>query len=193
MGKILESIGVIDGYDIIAIGKIKAKKDEFFEEIEKYDSNVKEKTRKIVNESSGRVFGITKKGKIKGIYLFIVETKDNNKNLKHIKTVYTDEVAMDVREKYDNHILNIAKDYVSMQEYDKVILEDKVVQIDPKKTKKERTMAWLGGFVVGFSLGWVIFDEIYWGIMYGIIFAPVFGGLEVVITNKRGKKRKNNK
>ena len=192
MGKFLESIGVIDGYDIIAIGKMKAKKDELFEEIEKYDTDLKERTRKIVNESSGRVFAIVKKGKIKGIYLFEVETKEDNKNLKHIKTVYTDEVATDVREKYDNHILNMAKEYVSMQEYDKVILEDKVVQVDPEKTKKERTMAWIGGFAVGFALGWIIFDEIYWGLLYGIIFAPVFSGLEVVITNKRGRKKKNN-
>ena len=143
MGKFLESIGVIDGYDIIAIGKMKAKKDRLFEEIEKCDSVVKEKTRKIVNESSGRVFAIVKKGIIKGIYLFEVETKEDNKNLKHIKTVYTDEVATDVREKYDNHILNLAKEYVSMQEYDKVILEDKVVQVDPKKSKKERIRLYL--------------------------------------------------
>ena len=47
MGKFLESIGVIDGYDIIAIGKMKAKKDELFEEIEKYDTDLKERTRKI--------------------------------------------------------------------------------------------------------------------------------------------------
>ena len=33
MGKILESIGIIDGHDIIAIGKIKAKKDKLFTEI----------------------------------------------------------------------------------------------------------------------------------------------------------------
>ena len=49
MGKFLESIGLIDGYDIIAIGKMKAKKDILFEEIEKYDNNIKEETRNIVN------------------------------------------------------------------------------------------------------------------------------------------------
>ena len=97
MGKLLESIGIIDGYDIIAIGKLKAKKDELFDEILKYDSKVKEETRQIVNTSSGRVFAITKKGLIKGIYLFEVETKDDVKNLKHIKTVYSDEVSEDVK------------------------------------------------------------------------------------------------
>lgn len=193
MGKFLESVGLIDGYDITVIGKMKAKKDILFEEIEMYDSNVKEQTRKIVNESSGVVFAIVKKGKIKGIYLFEADSKNDAKILKHIKTVYTDEVSTDIREKYDIIILNQAKDYVSMQEYDKVILEDKVVQIDPKKSKKERNLAMLCGFVTGFVLGWIIFDEVSLGLLYGIIFAPVFSGLEVVITNKRGRKKKNDK
>lgn len=193
MGKILESIGVIDGYDIIAIGKIKAKKDEMFDEILNYDSNIKEEVRKIVNTSSGRIFAIVKKGIIKGIYIFEVEEKNDSKNLKHIKTIYTNEVEKEIQKKYDDFILNIVKDYVSTQEYDKVTLEDKVVQIDPKKTNKERNIAMISGFLIGFMLGWIIFDKFYFGIIYGIIFAPVFSGLEVVITNKRGRKKKNNK
>ncbi len=193
MGKILESIGIIDGYDIIVIGKLKAKKDNLFNEIEKYDSNIKEETREIVNKSSGRVFAIVKKGIIKGIYLFEVESKDDSKNLKHIKTVYTDEVSTDTREKYYNHILDIAKDYVKMMEYDKVTLDGKVIQIDPKKSKKERILALIGGFALGFVLGWIIFDEVSWGLFYGIIFAPLFSGLEVIITNKRGRKKKDDR
>lgn len=193
MGKFLESIGLIEGYDIITIGKMKAKKDKLFEEIKKYDSNVKEETRKIVNESSGLVFAIVKKGTIKGIYLFISDSKNDTKVLKHIKTVFTDEISTDIREKYDIFILNKAKEYVLMQEYDKIILNDKVVQIDPKLTKKDRNLAWIGGFIIGFALGWIIFDEFYLGLVYGVIFAPVFGGLEVVITNKRGRKKKNDK
>ena len=193
MGKFLESIGLIEGYDIITIGKMKAKKDNLFEEIKKYDSNIEEETRKIVNKSSGLVFAIVKKGIIKGIYLFNSEAKNDAKILKHIKTVYTNEVSTDIREKYDNLILKIAKDHVSSQAYDKVILNDKVVQIDPKLTKKDRSLAWFGGFALGFMLGWIIFDVFYLGLLYGIIFAPVFSGLEVVVNNKRGRKKKNDK
>ena len=67
MGKILESLGYIDGYDIIAIGKFRAKKDEIFEEILKVDEKIKDETRDIVNNSAGRVFAIVKKGIINGI------------------------------------------------------------------------------------------------------------------------------
>ncbi len=192
MGKLLESMGVIDGYDIITIGKLKAKKDKLFDEIEKYDSKVKIETRQIVNSSSGMVFAIIKRGRIKGIYLFKIEVKESSKNLRHIKTVYSDEVTNDVREKYDNHILNIVKDYVFMKEYDKVTLEDKVVQIDPKKSKKERNLAMIGGLSIGFILGGLILNDFYLGIIWGITFAFIFRGLDIVITNKRGRKKKKN-
>ena len=193
MGKILESLGYIDGYDIIAIGKLKAKKDEIFEEILKIDEKIKDETRDIVNNAAGRVFAIVKKGIIKGIYLFKVEEKDEKKNLKHVKTVYTDEVEADVRKKYDEHVLNIAKDYVSEMEYDKVTLEDKVVELDPKKSKKEKTIALLVGAACGFILGWVIFDDIVFGLLWAIIFAPIFSGIDVVVSNKRGRKKNNDK
>ena len=70
MGKILESIGIIDGHDIIAIGKIKAKKDKLFTEILKVDKKIQEDVKEITEEEAGRIFAITKKGKIKGLYLF---------------------------------------------------------------------------------------------------------------------------
>ncbi len=174
MGNFLESIGVIDGYDIIKIGKSKAEKDEIFEEIEKYDNNIKEKVRTIVNESSGVVFAIIKDKVIKGLYVFEIEKKKEDKNLKHIETVYTDEVPIDVREKYNNKILEIAKSYVSSLEFNKVILEDKVVQPDHKISKKESSIASLTGFLIGFLIGWMISNDIIFGIVFGIILGPLF-------------------
>lgn len=193
MGKFLESIGLIEGYNLIAIGKMKAKKDIIFEEIQKFDNKVKEETRKIVNTSSGIVFAIVRKSKIKGVYLFKDTSKSDGKVLKLVKTVYTDEISTEIQKKYENIILNEFKELVSMHEYDKVILGKEVVQVDPKITKKERKLAWIGGFGLGFVLGWTIFDDVYLGMVYGIIFLPVFGCLEVVVSKKRGRKTKNNK
>lgn len=193
MGKILESIGIIDGHDIIAIGKIKAKKDKLFTEILKVDKKIQEDVKEITEEESGRIFAITKKGKIKGLYLFEAKEENDSKILNHLKTVYTKDVKEEVQDKYDQHILNIAKDYVSMQEYKKVTFEDKIVQIDPKLTKKDKEIALLGGFAVGFMFGWIIFENPLLGIVYGIIFAPIFSGLKVVITKKRKKKNTKEK
>lgn len=193
MGKILESIGIIDGYDIILINKSKANKDELFVEIIKEDKDIKEEVRKIVETSTGRVFAIVKNKIIKGIYLFKVEEKEETNNLKLIKTVYTKEVKEEVKEKYDNHILELAKDYVTNQEYDKVTLEDKVVSLDQKINKKEQGIALLSGFTIGFVIGWMIFGKFYLGLIYGLIFAPLFSGIDVVISNKRGRKKKEKK
>ena len=193
MGKILESIGIIDGHDIIAIGKIKAKKDKLFSEILKVDKKIQEDVKEITEEEAGRIFAITKKGKIKGLYLFEAKEENDSKILNHLKTVYTKDVKEEVQDKYDQHILNIAKDYVSMQEYKKVTFEDKIVQIDPKLTKKDKEIALLGGFAVGFMFGWIIFENPLLGIVYGIIFAPIFSGLKVVITKKRKKKNTKEK
>ena len=193
MGKILESIGIIDGHDIIAIGKIKAKKDKLFSEILKVDKKIQEDVKEITEEEAGRIFAITKKGKIKGLYLFEAKEEKESKILNHLKTVYTKDVKEEVQDKYDQHILNIAKDYVSMQEYKKVTFEDKIVQIDPKLTKKDKEIALLGGFAVGFMFGWIIFENPLLGIVYGIIFAPIFSGLKVVITKKRKKKNTKEK
>lgn len=193
MGKILESIGIIDGHDIIAIGKIKAKKDKLFSEILKVDKKIQEDVKEITEEESGRIFAITKKGKIKGLYLFEAKEENDSKILNHLKTVYTKDVKEEVQDKYDQHILNIAKDYVTMQEYKKVTFEDKIVQIDPKLTKKDKEIALLGGFAVGFMFGWIIFENPLLGIVYGIIFAPIFSGLKVVITKKRKKKNTKEK
>ena len=193
MGKILESIGIIDGHDIIAIGKIKAKKDKLFTEILKVDKKIQEDVKEITEEEAGRIFAITKKGKIKGLYLFEAKEENDSKILNHLKTVYTKDVKEEVQDKYDQHILNIAKDYVSMQENKKVTFEDKIVQIDPKLTKKDKEIALLGGFAVGFMFGWIIFENPLLGIVYGIIFAPIFSGLKVVITKKRKKKNTKEK
>lgn len=77
-----------------------------------------------------------------------------------------------------------------MQEYDKITLKDKVVENSPKKSKKERNIALACGFLIGFIFGWIVFDDIVFGILYAVILGPLFSGLDVVVTNKRGRKKK---
>ena len=190
MGKVLESLGVIDGYDTIAIGKGRAKKDELFEELKKFDENIQEEVKELVNNTEGRIFAIKKKGLLYGIFLFEVEEKDDKKHLKHIKTVYSDEVTEEVREKVNGYMLKTAEEYVSYMQYDKVTFDDKVVQLDPKKSKKEKIWALIGGMGIGFVLGWILFDDFWFGLMWAFVLGPTFTGLDVVISNKRGRKKK---
>ncbi len=193
MGKFLESIGLIDGHDIIAIGKIKAKKDKLFTEILKVDENIQNEVKELTEKDEGRIFAIVKKGKIKGLYLFEIEEIENNKMLNHVKTVYTKDVSEETKDKYNVVILNEAKQYVSLQEYTKVTFDDNVVQIDPKVDKKDLALTSSGGFILGFLIGWIIFNDMMMGLLYGIIFSPVVTGTKVIVTKKRGRKKKNNK
>ena len=193
MGKFLESIGLIDGHDIIAIGKIKAKKDKMFTEILKEDNNIQNEVKELTEKNEGRIFAIVKKGIIKGLYLFEIEEIENNKMLNHVKTIYTKDISEEVRDKYNVIILNEAKQYVSLQEYTKVTFDDNVVQIDPKVNKKDIALTSTGSFFLGFLFGLVVFDNITMGFLYGIIFSPVITGTKVVVTKKRGRKKKNNK
>ncbi len=190
MGKILESIGIIDGYDIIAIGKIKSKKDKLFTDIKKINKNIQKDIIELTEDEEGRIFAITKKGKIKGLYIFEVKGENEEKYLNHIKTIYTKDVKKETQEKYNQFIINMTKDYVSSQEYKKVTFDDVIVQIDPKLSKKDKDIALLGGFATGFILGWLIFDGLLLGILWGIIFAPTFSGLKVVITKRRKRTKK---
>lgn len=179
-------------YKLISIGKQKAKKDELFEEIEKIDNNIKEEVRNIVKSGTlGEVLAVVKDKKIKGIYLFKIENNENKTILKHIKTVYTDEISKDVRDNFDKNILELLKESVAIQEYDKIIVGKKIIQIDHKTSKQQYFMAMLGGFLIGSVLGWLIFDNILVGLLWGVLFAPIFSGLDVEIVNK--KKTKNKK
>jgi hypothetical protein len=189
MGKILESMGLIQGYDVTKVGKGTAKKDKLFVEIEKKDSEIKEKVRELVNNNSGRVYAITKKGLIRGLYLYKLETKNKQTILVHMQKLFTDDVSPEVQEKYDDFYLKLAESRVKYQEYDKVVLEDKVIQIDPTKTRKEIALTLFTGFLMGFVFGWLIFDDIFMGVLYGIILGPTFSSLEIVATTRNQKKK----
>ena len=198
MGKLLESLGQIDGYDITEIGFMKAQKEGVFDELLKVDSSIRDDVINTVKNGKGHCFAISKKKVIYGVYLFeIIEKKDKedetHRELKHVKTVYSKEVPEETREKYDSHVEELVKDFVTSLEFDNVTLEDKVVQLDPKKDIGTKVAVSIVGYLCGFVFGWLVFDDIFWGFLYGIIFMPLFNEGNILITNKRGRKKSDKK
>ena len=198
MGKLLESLGQIDGYDISELGFVKAQKEGIFDELVKIDKNIQNEVIETIKKGKGYCFTITKQKVIYGVYLFEVIIKDKkdseeHRELKHVKTVYSKEVPKEVQDKYDQHIENLVKDFVTSLEFDKVTLEDKVVQLDPKTDAGDKIGFSLVGYLVGFVFGLIVFDDILWGFLYGIIFMPLFNEANVLITNKRGRKKSDKK
>lgn len=190
MGKIKEAFGIIDGYQMGLIGKSKLKKEELFEEIKKLDENIIEECSKVM-EGAGRVVTYEKDKSIKAIYLFEVEEKDKEKILKNTKTIYTDEISDELKERLDNRLVEEFKDMLLELQYRKIYLNDNVIQIDPKKSKKEIYKALFGGAAFGFIIGWICFDDVGLGFLWAVVFAGAFSGLDVVVSKKRGRKKDN--
>ena len=190
MGKILESIGLIDGFDITIIGKMSIKKDKMFEEIKKKDKNIQEEARDIINNSKGVVFAIYKKKIIHGLYLFKEETKEKEeKHLKLVKSVFTDDVSQEVKDKYQEHLIKLSKEKVKYLEYDEISLDEDVIYKKSQKSKAELISAFTGGYLLGFLLGLIVFDSVGMGLCFGIIFAPVLAGVDAGVRKKRGRKK----
>ena len=183
----LENFGLIEGYDINEISKRKAKNTELFEEIKKVDSEIQEKVQKYLEKNNYTIYGITKNKKIKGIYIF----KKENNSLINTERIFTNEINDNIKNKYDKCLLEINKELVANGIYEKVIIGENVIKIDPKEDKKISKLSIVISIIIGTLLAYIIFENIVTAIIFGLLLGPAFTGIEVIVTKKRGRKRKN--
>lgn len=183
----LENFGLIEGYDINEISKRKAKNTELFEEIKKVDSEIQEKVQKCLEKNNYTIYGITKNKKIKGIYIF----KEENNSLINTERIFTNEINDNIKNKYDKCLIEINKELVANGIYEKVIIGENVIKIDPKQDKKISKLSIVINIIIETLLAYIIFENITTAIIFGLLLGPCFTGLEVIITKKRGRKRKN--
>ncbi len=183
----LENFGLIEGYDINEISKRKAKNTELFEEIKKVDSEIQEKVQKYLEKNNYTIYGITKNKKIKGIYIF----KKENNSLINTERIFTNEINDNIKNKYDKCLIEINKELVANGIYEKVIIGENVIKIDPKEDKKISKLSIVISIIIGTLLAYIIFENIVTAIIFGLLLGPAFTGIEVIVTKKRGRKRKN--
>lgn len=183
----LENFGLIEGYDINEISKRKAKNTELFEEIKKVDSEIQEKVQKCLEKNNYIIYGITKNKKIKGIYIF----KEENNSLINTERIFTNEINDNIKNKYDKCLIEINKELVANGIYEKVIIGENVIKIDPKQDKKISKLSIVISIIIGTLLAYIIFENIVTAIIFGLLLGPAFTGIEVIVTKKRGRKRKN--
>ena len=183
----LENFGLIEGYDINEISKRKAKNTELFEEIKKVDSEIQEKVQKYLEKNNYTIYGITKNKKIKGIYIF----KKENNSLINTERIFTNEINDNIKNKYDKCLIEINKELVANGIYEKVIIGENVIKIDPKEDKKISKLSIVISIIIGTLLAYIIFENIVTAIIFGLLLCPAFTGIEVIVTKKRGRKRKN--
>ncbi len=183
----LENFGLIEGYDIDEIGKRKANKTELFEEIKNVDNKIQEKVQKCLEKNNYTIYGLTKNKKIKGIYIF----KEENNSLINTERIFTNEINDNIKKKYDKCLLEINKELVANGIYEKVIIGENVLKIDPKQDKKISKFSIAISMIIGTLLAYIIFENIITAIIFGSLLGPSFTGIEVIVTKKRGRKRKN--
>lgn len=183
----LENFGLIEGYDIDKISKRKAKNTELFEEIKKVDGEIQEKIQKCLDKNNYMIYEITKNKKIKGIYIF----KKENNNLINTERIFTNEINDNIKNKYDKCLLEINKELVANGIYEKVIIGENVLKIDPKQDKKVNKLSMVTNTIIGILFGYIIFQNIFIALIIGLLAGPSYTGIEVIITKKRGRKRKN--
>lgn len=183
----LESFGLIEGYDINKISKRKAKNTELFEEIKKVDGEIQEKVQKCLEKNNYTIYGITKNKKIKGIYIF----KEENNSLINTERIFTNEINDNIKNKYDKCLIEINKELVANGIYEKVIIGENVIKIDPKQDKKISKLSIVISIIIGTLLAYIIFENIVIAIIFGLLSGPAFTAVEVIVTKKRGRKRKN--
>jgi F0F1-type ATP synthase assembly protein I len=189
MGNIKEAFGIIDGYEMNLVGKLRLKKEELFEEIKKKDKDIIEKCKKVL-ENGGNIYSYEKDKKIKALYVFEKEKRDNENVLVNKTNIYTKEIDDKLKVKLDERIKEELKEKISLLEYKKVYINDEVMQLDPKKSKKEIYLSLIGGALLGFIFGWFILEDIFFGIIWAVVFAGIFSSLDVVVSTKPGRKKK---
>lgn len=183
----LENFGLIEGYDINEISKRKSKNTELFEEIKKVDGEIQEKVQKCLEKNNYTIYGITKNKKIKGIYIF----KEENNSLINTERIFTNEINDNIKNKYDKCLIEINKELVANGIYEKVIIGENVIKIDPKQDKKISKLSIVISIIIGTLLAYIIFENIITAIIFGLLLGPAFTGIEVIVTKKRGRKRIN--
>lgn len=63
--------------------------------------------------------------------------------------------------------------------------------MDPKQDKKRSKFSIVIDIIIGTLLAYIIFENIVIAIIFGLLSGPAFTAVEVIVTKKRGRKRKN--
>ena len=178
----------MQGYSCDKIGKKTIEKKEGFEEVLEKDSEILEKAKKAI-EAKGDVFVIKQKKVIKAIYLFEQEIiEEKKKVLKLVYELKLEGIPADVIEHYENDILEVIKENISLGDIYKLEWEGKEIE---KSYMKIGNQYLPFGFLILFATLIIsIYTNQVWIFLIGLL-AALSGGVVVNESKKNeAKKRK---
>lgn len=164
--------GKIKGYKICNITKKSIEKENYINDLQKLDFNVKEEIIKVL-ENKGYIYGLEENNSVKAVYLFEV-TKDNNKKVMAFnKSLYTEDVK-DKIDEFEKVIIEELKELVNWGECSKVIWND--IEIEPNNVSEFSITT----FSTCISLGLlyeIVFNNLAMGLLFGVVIGSCFGAV----------------
>ena len=153
-------------------------------------------------ENKGFVFAlgkkIDKKKIIKGVYIFKLESKDDEKVLIFDKKVFAEEIREEVIFEFEDAIDSVLGSAVSEKHVNKAVFGEKEFEIKKVKIGKyevSTTLLWL----IWGLITWILTDDVLWFCL-GIVFGTSMGYVvkvngKQIATNelKRAKKKESKK
>lgn len=181
-------IGKVKGYSVCDISKGTLKKEEFFNEIENRDSNIREKLESVL-QNKGLVFGLKKDKKLKAVYIFESANEDKKKILRFTEKILLDEIDNEIQEKFEKDLINEFKELVSLEEYAKVEWNENVIV--PKTLKVGKHSVPIGSLIfLLFIIFGIIIDDVAIGMCMGLAFGC---GYAIIVKRKDDDENKTQK
>lgn len=206
-------IDTVKDYNIYTINEKRLKRPDFGENLKDMVdiTELKELIAATIS-AQGRVYGINKKKELIGVYIF--EKTENYFVTEEGSTVklgahevdfdkfwygsctaafcFKKRICLDELKEYTEQIEKKLKaDLTSQIIYGNVAGVEWNDQLMYRKHLKEKqdkgitaSIGYISGFALGFIFGWIIFDEWYMGLCFGVSYSMLWGGCGIAIANK---------
>lgn len=164
--------GNIEGYKVCNVTNKSIEKENYINDLQKIDSNIKEKIINVL-ENKGHIYGLEKMNSLKAVYIFD-NIKDNNKKVVVFNKLLYVEDAKDKMNEFEKIIIEELKELVNWGECSKVIWND--IEIEPNNANAFSFPTFSMCISLGLLYG-IIFDNLAIGLLFGVSIGSCFGAV----------------
>ena len=162
-------IGNINGYKVCNINKKSIEKENYINDLQKIDFNIKEEISNVL-ENNGYVYGLEEKKLLKAVYLFESKKEHNKKIIVFNKFLYMEE-AEDKKLEFEKIIIEELKELVNWGEFSKVLWND--IEIEPNNKNESYFLTFSMCISLGLLYG-IIFNNLAIGLLFGVAIGSCF-------------------
>ncbi len=165
-------LGNIKGYRVCNITKKSMEKENYINELQEIDSNIKEDIINVL-ENKGYIYGLEANNLVKAVYLFDCTKNDNKKIIVFNKSLYTEDTKNKIDE-FEKIIIEELKELVNWGECSKIIWND--IEIEPNNTNGFSIPTFSICTSIGLLYG-IVFNNLAIGLLFGVAIGSCFGAV----------------